>query len=67
MTTIDASILRLALIAYRERVLSLATEFPETFAEHADSSLRQLDEALLCIEGNITTVNIQPATCNPNR
>jgi hypothetical protein len=67
MTTIDASILRLALINYRQRVLALAKDFPDTFAEPSEDTIRQLDDALLCIEGNITTVNINPATCNPNR
>jgi len=67
MTTIDASILRLALVDYRQRVLALAKDFPNTFADRSQDTIRQLDDALLCIEGNITTVNINPATCNPNR
>jgi len=67
MTTIDASILRLALINYRQRVLALAKDFPATFEEPSADTIRQLDDALLCLEGNITTVNIQPATCGPKR
>lgn len=66
MTTIDATILRLALIDYRQRVLQLAKQFPETFAERS-TVVKQLDDALLSIEGNVATVHIQPATCNPNR
>ena len=66
MTTIDATTLRLALINYRQRVMQLANEFPETFGTRSNSVIAELDDALLCIGGNITTVNIQPATCNPN-
>jgi hypothetical protein len=67
MTTINASTLRLALIDYRQRVLKLAEQFPQTFGEQSSKVLAELDAALLSIEGNITAVNIQPATCNLNK
>lgn len=67
MSTIDATVLRLALIDYRQRVLKLSKDFPETFGEHSIGVIKQLDEVLYSIEGNIQTVNIEPATCNPNR
>jgi len=48
-------------------VLQLAKQFPETFSERSTNVVKQLDDALLSIEGNVATVHIQPATCNPNR
>ena len=63
---IAATIVRTALITYRGELLSLATKYPDQFKD-CGATIDKIDDVLLSIEGNITAVNITPATCNPNR
>ena len=60
---IAATTVRTALITYRCELLSLATKYPEQFKD-CDATINKIDDVLLSIEGNITAVNITPATCN---
>ena len=66
MSTLDASTVRIALIDYRAALLQLSNEFPHVYTTFGDK-IKQIDDALLSIEGNVTTVQIIPNTCNPNR
>jgi hypothetical protein len=66
MTTIDATTIRIALIDYRTALLQLFNGYPHVYTTLGDK-IKQIDDALLSIEGNITTVQIIPNTCNPNR
>ncbi len=63
---IAATVVRTALITYRGELLSLATKYPDQFKD-CGATIDKIDDVLLSIEGNITAVNITPATCNPNR
>ena len=63
---IAATTIRTALITYRGELLSLATKYPDQFKD-CGATIDKIDDVLLSIEGNITAVNITPATCNPNR
>lgn len=66
-TTIDASVLRLALITLRDEQLRLLQQFPETYRESAPRVIAQIDSALLPLAGNVTSARIVPTTCNPWR
>ncbi len=63
---IAATTVRTALITYRCELLSLATKYPDQFKD-CDATINRIDDVLLSIEGNITAVNITPATCNSLR
>ena len=65
--TIKASTLRTALVTYRTELLDLYVTYPEVYS-HDDIAERvaEIDIALFSVEGNVTTVNLIPATCNPN-
>ena len=63
---IAATTIRTALITYRGELLSLATKYPDQFKD-CGATIDKIDDVLLSIEGNISAVNITPATCNPNR
>lgn len=66
MSTLNATTLRMALIDYREVLLRMLNKHPDTFDSN-NETINEIDRVLLSIEGNITTVNVTPATCNPNR
>jgi len=66
MTTLNATTLRTALVYYRAELLRMMNKYPSRFANN-DAAIDEIDRVLLSIEGNITTVNVTPATCNPNR
>ena len=63
---INATTLRTALVDYRAELLRMMNKYPSRFASN-DAAIDEIDRVLLSIEGNITTVNVTPATCNPNR
>lgn len=65
MQTLSSTTLRTALIDYRSGIMKLAAKYPQTYAGNLDK-LREIDDVLLSIEGNITTVAVLPHTCNPN-
>ena len=65
MSTIDATTLRTALVDYRTELLYLRNKYPSVYDTH-DAAIKEIDDVLLSIEGNITTVNVTPSTCNPN-
>jgi hypothetical protein len=60
---IAATTIRTALITYRGELLSLATKYPDQFRD-CGATIDKIDDVLLSIEGNITAVNITPATCS---
>jgi hypothetical protein len=62
---LQASTLRTALIDYRAELYKLINLYPELFKDN-DQVIKEIDDILVSIEGNITTVDINPATCNPN-
>lgn len=66
MNTLNATTLRTALVDYRAELLRMMNKYPSTFASN-DAAIDEIDRVLLSIEGNITTVNVTPTTCNPNR
>jgi hypothetical protein len=66
MNTLSATTLRTALIDYRAELLRMLNKYPSTFATN-DVAIDEIDRVLLSIEGNILTVNVTSATCNPNR
>ncbi len=67
MQTLSTTTLRTALIDYRSDILRLAVKYPQTYTGNAiDDKLREIDDVLLSIEGNITSVLILSQTCNTN-
>jgi hypothetical protein len=62
---LQASTLRIALIDYRAELLRLINRYPAVYKEH-DQVIDEINKILLSLAGNITTVDINPATCNPN-
>ncbi len=65
MQTLSSTTLRTALIDYRSGIMKLAAKYPQTYAGNLDK-LREIDDVLLSIEGNITSVLILSQTCNTN-
>jgi hypothetical protein len=63
---ISSTIVRTALVDYRAEVMRLAYKYPKLYKD-SHAVIKAIDDVLLSIEGNITSVNITPATCNPNR
>lgn len=66
MNTLNATTLRTALVDYRAELLRMMNKYPSTFASN-NETIDEIDRVLLFIGSNITTVNVTPATCNPNR
>lgn len=64
--TLRATTLRTALITYRGELLSLSIKYPQQFG-HCGTTIDEIDDVLLAIEGNINSVNITPSTCNAHR
>ena len=65
MITLQATTLRTALIDYRSELIRLLNNYPVIYADNK-KVISELDAALISIEGNISTVNISPATCITN-
>jgi hypothetical protein len=65
MHTLSSTTLRTALVDYRAGILRLAAKYPQTYAGNVDK-LQEIDNVLLSMEGNVTTVAVLPHTCNPN-
>jgi hypothetical protein len=64
---IDATTLRIALIARRNELFSLQSTYPDYFEnDKINATVKSIDEALYAIEGNITQVMICPITCKLN-
>jgi hypothetical protein len=62
---LHANTLRIALIDYRAELLRLMNLSPKVYKDN-DQVIDEIDKILVSIDGNITTVDINPATCNPN-
>jgi hypothetical protein len=60
---LPATTIRSALIDYRAELIRINRKFPEVFKYTHPQLIAQIDEVLLSIEGNITEVEITPATC----
>lgn len=62
---LQATTLRTALIDYKAELLRLINLYPAVYKDN-DQAIDEIDKILVSIDGNITTVDINPATCNPN-
>jgi hypothetical protein len=62
---LQATTLRTALIDYKAELLRLINLYPAVYKDN-DQAIEEIDKILVSIEGNITTVDINFATCNPN-
>ena len=62
---LQATTLRTALIDYKAELLRLINLYPAVYKDN-DQVIDEIDKILVSIDGNITTVDINPATCNPN-
>lgn len=67
MNTLSATTIRTALIDYRAEMLRLANAHPNVYHTVYRKVVKEIDDVLLSIEGNITSVIVTPATCNPSR
>lgn len=63
--TLHATVLRSSLIDYRSELLRLQNQYSKHFKNH--QTIKDIDNALLELEGNVTTVTISADTCNPLR
>lgn len=63
MATLTSATLRTALVDYRAELLRMTAKRPEIFGAYHDQIIKQIDDALLEIEGNITSVEITPLAC----
>ena len=63
MATLTSSTLRTALVDYRAELLRMTAKRPEVFGAYHEQIIKQIDDALLEIEGNITSVEITPLAC----
>lgn len=66
MNYLQSATLRTALVDYRAELMRMVTKYPMTYCGHKPI-IKEIDDVLMSIEGNITTVCITPNTCNPNR
>lgn len=62
MATISTATLRIALINYKTEVMEYGTLYPDVYTD-TDDIINEIDNALLSIEGNITTATVLPDTC----
>jgi hypothetical protein len=66
MAVLSATTIRLALIDYRAKLISLESKFPDVYGNsNHDESIYDIDVALMEIEGNCTQVSLAAYTCNP--
>lgn len=63
--TLRATTICTALVDYRAELLRMSNKYPQMFAAN-EQVIKEIDDALLSISGNITSVQIIPNTCNPN-
>ena len=63
MVTLTSSTLRTALVDYRAELLCMTAKRPEIFGAYHHQLITQIDDVLLEIEGNISSVSIMPLTC----
>ena len=63
MATLTSSTLRTALVDYRAELLRMTAKRPEIFGAYHDQLIAQIDDVLLEIEGNISSVSIMPLAC----
>lgn len=64
MANLSSTTVRIALIDYRADLIRMQCKYPARFnTKEVDDAIKSIDEALMEIEGNITTVSITPATC----
>lgn len=65
MKSLSSTTLRTALIDYRSELMRMHWKYPEQFKNN-DKAIKEIDDVLLSIEGNITSVGITQLACNPN-
>ena len=65
MNYLRSTTLRTALVDYRAELMRMMIKYPMTYCGHK-SIIQEIDDVLMSIEGNITTVCVTPNTCNPN-
>lgn len=65
MKQLSSTTLRTALVDYRAELLHMGAKYPDQFKNSAQV-IAEIDDVLLSIEGNITTVSVSPCTCNPD-
>ena len=63
MATLTSSTLRTALVDYRAELLRMTAKRPEIFGVYHGRLIAQIDDVLLEIEGNISSVLIMPLAC----
>jgi len=63
--TLSATTICTALVDYRAELLRMSNKYPQMFAAN-ETVIKEIDDALLSISGNITSVQIIPNTCNLN-
>jgi len=62
---LSATTIWIALVDYRAELLRMSNKYPQMFAAN-ETVIKEIDDALLSISGNITSVQIIPNTCNLN-
>ena len=65
MNYLRSTTIRTALVDYRAELLRLMVKYPMTYCGNREI-IKEIDDVLLSIEGNITTVCVTPNTCNTN-
>jgi hypothetical protein len=65
MKSLSSTTLRTALVDYRAELMRMAWKYPDQFKNN-DKAIKEIDDVLLSIEGNITLVGVTPLACNPN-
>ena len=65
MNYLRSTTLRTALVDYRVELLRMMAKYPMTYCGN-EAVIKEIDDVLLSIEGNITTVCVTPNTCNAN-
>lgn len=64
MAILSSTTVRTALIDYRAELIRMQVKYPTRFKN--EQIIKDIDDALYEIEGNITNVMISAATCNAN-
>ena len=65
MNYLRSTTIRTALVDYRAELLRLMVKYPMTYCGNREI-IKEIDDVLLSIEGNLTTVCVTPNTCNTN-
>jgi len=65
MNYLSSTTLRTALVDYRAELVRMMVKYPMTYCGNKPI-IKEIDDVLLSIEGNVTTVCVAPNTCNAN-